>query len=63
MSRVGKRARESKVSAETFKVERPAQGKFVIVTVNPGSSSEIRYSVPKKPLGLPSSRSSEPAHA
>jgi hypothetical protein len=63
MSRVGKRARVAEVSADSFKVERPAQGRFVIVTVNPGSTSEIRYSVPKKPLGLPSDRVSEHARA
>ena len=63
MSRGGKRARVKKVSENSFKVERPAQGRFVIVTVNPGSTSEIRYSVPKKPLGLPSDLLSERVHA
>jgi hypothetical protein len=63
MSRVGKRVRVKKVSADSFKVERPAQGRFVIVTVNPGSPGEIRYRVPKKPLGLPSDRVSEHASA
>jgi hypothetical protein len=63
MSRVGKRARVKKVPADSFKVERPEQGRFVIVTVNPGATSEIRYRVPKKPLGLPSDRVSEHARA
>jgi len=63
MSHVGKRVRGKKVSADSFKVERPAAGRFVIVTVDPGSTSEIRYSIPKKPLGLPSGQWSEHAPA
>jgi len=63
MSRAGKRVRVKKTAAGSFRVERPSQGRFVIVTVNPGSASEIRYSVPKEPLGLPIDRSSEHANA
>lgn len=63
MSRAGKRVRVKKAATNSFKVERPPHGRFVILTLNPGSSSEIRYSVPKKPLGLPSDRSSKPVNA
>ena len=63
MRRGGKRVRVKKTTTDSFKVERPQVGRFVIVTVDPGSTSEIRYSIPKEPLGLPSDRTAEHARA